>query len=67
MAERRSRAYGLYYTLSIGSSSLSPALYGLLGDAVGVTATVLVIGAAVLVTIPLCLVLRAAVVTPAEA
>jgi MFS family permease len=67
MAERRSRAYGLYYTLSIGSSSLSPALYGLLGDAVGVTATVLVISAAVLVTIPLCLVLRAAVVTPAEA
>lgn len=67
MAERRSRAYGLYYTLSIGASSLSPALYGVLGDAVGVTTTVVVISVAVLVTIPLCLVLRPAVTATAEA
>lgn len=67
MAERRSRAYGLYYTLSIGASSLSPALYGVLGDAVGVTTTVVVISVGVLVTIPLCLVLRPAVTATAEA
>ncbi len=67
LAERRSRAYGLYYTLSIGASSASPALYGLLGDAAGVPATLTVVSAMVLVTIPLSLMLRAAVSAPAEA
>ncbi|MBI4593995.1 MAG: MFS transporter, partial [Candidatus Rokubacteria bacterium] len=67
MAERRSRAYGLYYTLSIGASSLSPALAGVLGDAVGVPTTLAIISALVLVTIPLCLVLRPAVAAPAQA
>ena len=67
MAERRSRAYGLYYTLSIGSSSLAPAAYGLIGDAVGVSATLTIVSLAVLLTVPLCLVLRPAVVAPARA
>src|SRR5438445_660785 len=29
--DRRSRAYGLYYTLSVGASSSAPTVYGLLG------------------------------------
>jgi MFS family permease len=65
--DRRSRAYGLYYTLAIGASALAPAAYGVLGDAVGPTATLIVISLAVLVTIPLCLALRAAVAAPARA
>ena len=65
MPERRSRAYGLYYTLSIGASSVAPSLYGLLGDAIGVSATLTVVASVVLVTIPLCLALRAAVAAPA--
>ena len=66
-ADRRSRAYGLYYTLSIGASASAPSVYGLLGDAVGVPATLLTVAIVVLVTIPLCLVLRASVAEPARA
>jgi MFS transporter, FSR family, fosmidomycin resistance protein len=57
--ERRSRAYGLYYTVTIATSAVAPTVYGLLSDAVGVRATLAVVGLMVLVTIPLCLVLRA--------
>ena len=66
-ADRRSRAYGLYYTLTVGASATAPTLYGLLGDAVGVSATLLTVAALVLVTIPLCLALRASVAAPAGA
>lgn len=59
--ERRSRAYGLYYTLSVGSSSLAPLLYGVVGDLAGVPATLAIVAVLVLVTIPLCLALRPAV------
>jgi FSR family fosmidomycin resistance protein-like MFS transporter len=66
-ADRRSRAYGLYYTLAIGASAGAPSVYGLLGDAVGVPATLLTVAVVVLATIPLCLVLRASVAEPARA
>lgn len=65
-AERRSRAYGLYYTLSIGASALGPTLYGAVGDAAGAPATLALIAVMVLTTIPLCLVLRPAVAAPAR-
>src|SRR5262245_9710968 len=65
-AERRSRAYGLYYTVTIGASALSPTIYGLLSDSVGVTATLLVVASLVLVTVPLALGLRAALARAAE-
>jgi MFS family permease len=58
--ERRSRAYGLYYTLSIGASALAPSLVGALGDVVGVTLALGVVGLCVLAIIPLSLVLRPA-------
>ena len=66
-ADRRSRAYGLYYTVTIMSSALAPSVYGLIGDAVGVSATLVVVSVLVLTTIPLCLVLRASVAEPARA
>jgi MFS family permease len=65
--ERRARAYGLYYTLSIGASAAAPSLYGLVSDGVGVPATLVIVGLLVLVTIPLALVLRPAVTAPARA
>ena len=58
--ERRARAYGLYYTLIVGASAAGPLLYGALGDAVGIVPTLLVTSAIVLLTVPLCLVLRGA-------
>jgi MFS transporter, FSR family, fosmidomycin resistance protein len=67
LAERRSRAYGLYYTLSVGCSALAPTLYGIVGDAVGVSATLAIVAVIVLATIPLCLILRPAVAAPAGA
>jgi len=66
-ADRRSRAYGLYYTLSIGASAVAPSIYGVVGDAVGVAAALTVVAAVVLTTIPLCLALRPAVQAPAGA
>ena len=66
-ADRRSRAYGLYYTVTIMSSALAPSVYGLIGDLAGVSATLVVVSALVLTTIPLCLLLRASVAEPARA
>ena len=65
--ERRSRAYGLYYTVTIATSAIAPTIYGVLSDAAGDPATLTVVGLMVLVTIPLCLVLRSAVAEPARA
>jgi len=59
-ADRRSRAYGLYYTITLAASALAPTLYGLLSDVVGVEPTLWVVAALVLATVPLALVLRAA-------
>ena len=57
---KRQRAFGIFYTGTIGAGAVSPAIYGLLGDAIGVTSTLLVIAAFVLVTLPITLVLRPA-------
>lgn len=65
--DRRSRSYGLYYSLTVGASALAPTVYGLLGDAAGAFAALVIVGLVVLVTIPLCLALRAAVAAPARA
>ncbi len=65
--ERRARAYGLYYTLSIGCSALAPSLYGVVSDNLGVPMTLAIVGAVVLATIPLSLVLRPAVTATAPA
>jgi MFS family permease len=64
-AERRARAYGLYYTTTIATSALSPSIYGLVGDVAGVSATLVIVALVVLATIPLCLALRASVAEPA--
>ena len=64
-AERRSRAYGLYYTVTIAASALSQSVYGLVGDVAGVSTTLVIVAVVVLATIPLCLALRASVAEPA--
>jgi len=65
-ADRRSRAYALYYSVTIATSALAPSLYGIVGDVAGVNATLGIVAAGVPVTIPLCLVLRASVAEPAR-
>ncbi len=57
---RRVRAFGVFYTGTIGAGAVSPALYGLLGDAIGVPSALMVVASVVLVTLPLTLALRPA-------
>ena len=59
--ERRARAYGLYYTVTIACSAIAPTVYGVLSDAIGVPATLTVVALVVLITLPFCFVLRGAV------
>jgi MFS family permease len=66
-SQRRSRAYALYYSLTIGASALAPTVWGFVSDAAGVPPTLTLVGLVVLVTVPLCLVLRPAVAAPAGA
>ncbi len=57
---RRQRAFGIFYTGTIGAGAVSPAIYGLLGDAVGVPSALMVVAALVLLTLPITLALRPA-------
>jgi MFS transporter, FSR family, fosmidomycin resistance protein len=66
-SQRRSRAYALYYSLTIGASALAPTVWGFVSDGAGVPSTLTLVSLVVLVTVPLCLLLRAAVAAPAEA
>jgi MFS transporter, FSR family, fosmidomycin resistance protein len=61
---RRDRAFGIFYTGTIGAGAVSPALYGLLGDAFGVTAAIITLASAVLITLPVTLALRPALAAP---
>jgi MFS transporter, FSR family, fosmidomycin resistance protein len=52
-AERRETAFGVFYTGTIGAGALSPALYGLFSDTIGLTPAMLLVAAVVLLTLPL--------------
>ena len=56
--ERRSRVYGLFYTVGIGCSALFPPVFGLLSDWIGVPMTLVVLAVLVLVILPLAQLLR---------
>jgi len=57
---KRQRAFGIFYTGTIGAGAISPAVYGVLGDAVGVPTALVVVAAVVLLTLPITFVLRPA-------
>ncbi|MBV9826478.1 MAG: MFS transporter [Alphaproteobacteria bacterium] len=56
--ERRDAAFGLFYTGTIGAGALSPAIYGLFSDAIGLTSGMLLVATMVLLTLPLAYRLR---------
>ena len=58
--ERRSRAYGLFYTVGIGSGAAMPPAFGLLSDWTSVPGTLGTMALVILVTIPLAQILRPA-------
>jgi FSR family fosmidomycin resistance protein-like MFS transporter len=58
--ERRARAFSVFYTGTIGAGALAPAIYGLIGDTLGVPTAMGTIAGIVLLTLPLSLLLRPA-------
>ena len=58
--ERRARAFGVFYTGTIGAGAVAPAIYGVIGDALGVSTALMVVAGIVLLTLPLSLVLKPA-------
>jgi MFS-type transporter involved in bile tolerance (Atg22 family) len=52
------RAFGFFYTVTIGADAIAPTLYGAVADAVGLSGTVLLIAVVVLLILPLLAVLR---------
>ena len=65
--DRLPRAFGMVYTTGACCGIVAPLAYGLLGDAVGIGYTIAVIGAVVLLSLPLCLVLRSSLALPNSA
>jgi predicted MFS family arabinose efflux permease len=49
----RSRGYGLYYAITLGSGAVSPVVYGLLTDSLGLSFTMISTALMVLLTLPL--------------
>jgi MFS family permease len=58
--EWRARAFSIFYTGTIGSGAIAPALYGVVGDLLGVPAALVVVAGVVTLTLPLSLALRPA-------
>ncbi|MFB3883989.1 MAG: MFS transporter [Thermodesulfobacteriota bacterium] len=49
----RSRGYGLYYAITLGSGAISPVVYGLVTDSLGLSTTIISAALMVLLTLPL--------------
>jgi FSR family fosmidomycin resistance protein-like MFS transporter len=58
--ERRARAFGIFYTCTIGAGAIAPSVYGLFSDSVGVPTTLVTVAFVVLLVLPLTLTLRPA-------
>jgi MFS family permease len=57
-ADRRERAFGVFYTGTIGGGAIAPFLYGFAGDAFGPTHAIFIVAAVCLLTLPLAWALR---------
>jgi MFS transporter, FSR family, fosmidomycin resistance protein len=57
---RQGRAFGLFYTVTLGADALAPVFYGMVGDAIGITASILLVAAINLAALPLLVPLRSA-------
>ena len=58
--ERRTRAFSIFYTGTVGTGAGAPVIYGAVGDLLGVTAGVITVALIVLLTLPLSLGLKTA-------
>jgi FSR family fosmidomycin resistance protein-like MFS transporter len=55
---REARAFGLFYTMTIGAGAIAPPLFGIVGDVLNLTGAVLLVAAVVLMILPLVFLLR---------
>jgi MFS family permease len=55
---REARAFGLFYTVTIGAGAIAPTLYGAAGDMLGLSGAMLLVAAVVLLVLPLVVLLR---------
>jgi MFS transporter, FSR family, fosmidomycin resistance protein len=53
--QRRARAFGIFYTGTIGAGATAPIVYGLVADVLGISSTLMIVAALVLLTLPLSL------------
>lgn len=56
--QKRARSFAVFYTATIGAGAVSPLVYGLIGDFLGVACTLALVGALILAALPLTLPLR---------
>jgi len=56
--ERRTHALSVFYTIGIGAAAVAPPLAGFIGDFIGIPATVMIVSALTLTTIPFALLLK---------
>lgn len=57
---REARAFGFFYTVTIGADAVAPTFYGVVGDAIGLTGAILLVAIVVLVILPFLAALRPA-------
>ncbi|MAH85141.1 MAG: hypothetical protein CBB68_12915 [Rhodospirillaceae bacterium TMED8] len=55
---RQARAFGIFYTLGIGSGAVAPVLYGILIDSFDLNVALSIIALSILITLPLSFVLQ---------
>jgi FSR family fosmidomycin resistance protein-like MFS transporter len=60
-SDKLPRAFAMVYTVGAVCGIIAPLGYGLLGDAIGIEKTIAIAGVVVLLTLPLAMVLRAAI------
>jgi MFS family permease len=58
--EKRTRAFGQFYTGTIGAGAIAPIVYGFIGDRIGLGGDIMIVAAMVLLTLPLAFALRPA-------
>jgi MFS family permease len=56
--DRLPRVFGLFYTIGSVCSLIVPMLFGVIGDIIGISATIALIGLFVFLTLPLCIILK---------
>jgi MFS transporter, FSR family, fosmidomycin resistance protein len=58
---REARAFGFFYTVTIGADAIAPTLYGVVADTVGLSGAILLVTVVVSLILPLLAALRPAV------